>query len=297
MSTDNSELDAEDTCARASGGSNRVGNIDLDMKYPNVEYQENHREQHEEEYKKRSCQLRDKELFEQPQNSYLGECPICFLPLSIKLSKSLLMSCCSKRICNGCAYANQKREDEAGLEHKCAFCREPAANSLEVARQLLMKRIKKNDPVAMNYMGNYREGDYGTAFEYLIKAVGLGNAEAHFNLSELYYKGKGVVKDTKKAVYHSEEAAIGGHPEARHNLGIDEWNNRRFEKARKHFIIAANLGNHSSLTFIKVLYAEGHARKEDYANALRAYQAAVGATKSEEREVAEAIKKGEVLFI
>ena len=131
----------------------------------------------------------------------------------------------------------------------------------------------------------------------MIKAVGLGNAGAHFNLSELYYKGKGVVKDGKKAIYHLEQAAIGGHPDARHNLGIDEWNNRRFERARKHFIIAANLGLNDSLKFIRGLYADGHASKEDYANALRAYHSAVDETKSEEREVVEeAIKKGEVLF-
>ena len=97
--------------------------------------------------------------------------------------------------------------------------------------------------------------------------------------------------------YLQEQAAIGGHPDARHNLGIDEWNNRRFERARKHFIIAANLGLNDSLKFIRGLYADGHASKEDYANALRAYHSAVDETKSEEREVVEeAIKKGEVLF-
>jgi len=36
----------------------------------------------------------------------------------------------------------------------------------------------------------------------------------------MYYEGQGVEKDKKKDVYHLEQAAIGGHPNARHNLGV-----------------------------------------------------------------------------
>jgi hypothetical protein len=43
------------------------------------------------------------------------------------------------------------------------------------------------------------------------------------------------------------------------------------------------------------VYADGHANKEVYANALRAYQAAVEAMKSTERKKAEeAVKSGKV---
>ena len=71
--------------------------------------------------------------------------------------------------------------------------------------------------------------------------------------------------------------------------------NGRFERARKHFVIAANLGFHDSLKDIKELYTHGHASKEDDADALRAYQAAVDATKSSGRERAEeAVKNGEM---
>jgi TPR repeat protein len=62
----------------------------------------------------------------------------------------------------------------------------------------------------------------------------------------------------------------------------------RFDRARKHFIIAANLGYGNSLKAIKDLYEIGHASKEDYASALRSYQAAVEATKSSQRKEAEA---------
>ena len=61
----------------------------------------------------------------------------------------------------------------------------------------------------------YNEGDYEGAFQYYTKAAELGNMEAHNCLACLYEEGEGVEKDEKKAVYHYEEAAIGGHPDAR----------------------------------------------------------------------------------
>jgi TPR repeat protein len=183
---------------------------------------------------------------------------------------------------------------------RCAFCREPTPKSQEEAYKRIMKRIKENnDPTAMRLMGNksHKEGDYETAFKYYTKAARLGNAGAHYSLSLLYDKGQGVDRDEKKQIYHSEEAAIGGHPSARYNLGIEEKRNGRFDRAKKHWTIAANLGFHTSLLGVKELYADGHASKDDYAGALHAYQAALDATKSEEREVAEeALKNGEVSF-
>ena len=261
--------------------------------------QEKHREQHEEECKSRAAELRDRDLFTQPDISCYGECPICCLPLSIDPSKSSLMSCCSKMICNGCSYANKKREYEAGLEQRCAFCREPLAISQEEHNKKRMERIKKNCTVAMVQMGKMRrnEGDYKYAFRYFTNAAALGDASAHFELAVMYENGQGVKKDTKKEIYHLEEAAIASDPSARHNLGVREWENGRFEIAKKHFIIAANLGLHDSLDNLKHIYAIGHASKEEYANALRAYQAAVEATKSPEREEAEVIRNGAAKFI
>ena len=266
------------------------GGCDL-VKYCSDNCQENHREQHDEQCEKRKAELRDRDLFTMPDGSYLGECPICCLPLPINNTKSILMSCCSKRLCNGCDYANQKREFRAGLKLRCAFCREPFPKSDEEINKRIMKRIKENnDPAAMSQMGMIRheEGDYETEFEYLTKAADLGDVKAHYNLAIIYMNGEGVEKDAEKEIYHLEEAAIGGHPEARHNLGCEELENGRFERARRHFIIAANLGHHGSLQNLRVLYANGYASKEDYAAALHAYQAAVDETKSKERETAEA---------
>ena len=264
------------------------GGCDL-VKYCRDECQRNHREQHEEECKKRLAEIRDRDLFEQPNISFMGECPICCLPLSIDLKKSSFMNCCSKSICRGCELANKKREAMEGLQQRCLFCREPLPTSHAEMNKQCMKRIKKNDPAAMTHMAKKRdqEGDYKTAIKYFTKAAELGNASAHYNLSVAYWKGGGVEKSKEKEMYHLEQAAIGGHHMARHNLGCNEYDNGNPERAVKHFIIAANLGYHDSLELIKELYADGHARKEDYAAALRGYQAAVEATKSPERDEAE----------
>ena len=190
----------------------------------------------------------------------------------------------------GCFYANLERESEGGLEHRCPFCREPEEKSKEEFDKRVMNRIKKNDPVAMTQMGktHKREGDYGKAFQYYSKAAKLGDATAHCLLGGLYYQGEGVENDMKKAVYHFEQAAIGGHANARSILGFHEKYNGRFERAAKHFIIAANLGLEPSLKAIKDLFVQGIVSKEEYAAALRGFQAAVNATKSIAREEGEA---------
>ncbi len=108
------------------------------VKYCGDGCQKNHREQHVEECKQRKAVLHDKKLFTQPDISHMGECPICCLPLSIDASKSPFMTCCSKVICNGCDFANKKREWGGRLEHRCAFCREPLSKSQEENIKQLM---------------------------------------------------------------------------------------------------------------------------------------------------------------
>ena len=55
----------------------------------------------------------------------------------------------------------------------------------------------------------------------------------------------------------------------------------------QHFIIAANLGDYDAVAAVKKYFVHGLASKEDYEAALRGHQAAVDATKSEQREEAE----------
>ncbi len=155
---------------------------------------------------------------------------------------------------------------------------------------LLMKRIEANDPVAMCHMGTKRceEGDYKSAFGYWTKAADLGDVLAHYQLSTLYRDGRGVEKDRNRELHHLTEAAIGGHPSARHNLGCVEWKNGKMGRAAKHFIIASKLGHDGSLGAgaLSFLYKAGFISKEVFASALRGCQAAIDATKSPQREEA-----------
>ncbi len=91
----------------------------------------------------------------------------------------------------------------------------------------------------------------------------------------------------EKAAYHWEKAAIGGHPGARHNLACYEAANGNMEKAAKHWIIAANLGDDKSMKTLLSAYKDGYITKEEYGATLRAHQAAINATKSSQRDAAE----------
>jgi len=294
MSADKEASEAEGRNAYcAACGIAEIDNIVLNecnhcksVRYCGVKCQKEHRPWHKEECKKRAAELRDELLFKQPESSCYGDCPICCLPLSLDTRKATLFSCCSKVICDGCDYANQIREFEGSLQPKCLFCRLPRTSLSQKIELNLMRRVEAEDPVARSQMGeiHYDKGDYDEAFQCWEKAAEMGNALAHFSLCNMYREGKGVKKDEKKMVYHLEQAAIAGVPDARYNLGLVEEEHGRMDRAVQHWIIAANQGHDHSLRTLKDCYREGSVNKEDFAAALRAHQAAVDATKSPQRE-------------
>ena len=305
MSADNIDGNASSCSCCASCGV--AGNDDIKLKnctacylvrYCSVKCQKEHWPKHKKECKKRAAELRDEILFKQPESNHLGDCPICCLPLPIDqgqggILKIIYWSCCSKYLCAGCCYSNQKREVEMGLDPKCPFCRELMPSTAKEGEKLRMKRVDANDPAALRHMGtqSIQREDYKGAFEYWSRAAKLGDVVSHFQLSVAYKCGDGVEKNEKKQIYHLEKAAIAGHPDARFNLGCIELDNGRYERAVKHRIIAANLGHDKSLANLKDMYERGMVSKEAFDATLRAHQAAVDATKSPEREVGEAAQR------
>jgi tetratricopeptide (TPR) repeat protein len=288
------EKGAEEVCC-ANCGIAQVDDINLEecndcdlVKYCGDKCRGNHKEQHEEECKQRKAKLHDKELFEQPDGTHLGECPICFLPLPIDLEKSTFCSGCCKLMCNGCIHAYEMSSGN----NNCPFCREPAVKGEEQNNKRVMKRVKVNDPAAIQQIGvrRYQEGDYLGAVEYFRKAAELGDAVSHYNLGSMYYVGKGVEKDEEKAIYHYEKAAIGGHPGARHVIAVIEGSESKGnnERAVKHLIIAANLGHEESMKKLWGAFKKGFVTKEELEATLRTHKAAIDATKSAQRDAGEA---------
>ena len=61
-----------------------------------------------------------------------------------------MMGCCSKIICDGCSYANKKREIEQWLRHRCAFCREQKIQKKESRES--SQRVVIFCTISVNYM-------------------------------------------------------------------------------------------------------------------------------------------------
>jgi TPR repeat protein len=207
------------------------------------------------------------------------------MPLDPK--KSTLLSCCSKIICDGCIYALESNGGD-----RCPFCRE-LVPSREEYKKRMMKRVKVNDPAALSQTGTYcyEKGDNDKALKYWTKAAKLEDIDAHNQLGVMYWEGGVVEKDEEKAVYHYEKAAIGGHPIARYNLGCYEGRSGNIERAVKHFVIAANLGDEDSMKELWKHYSKGNINKNDLEATLRTHKAAIDAMKSPQRETAEAWRK------
>ena len=172
MSEEKNDNNAAGTSACASCGSAEIDDIKLNkcidcdlVRYCSDECKKEHEPTHKEACKKRAAELRDELLFKQPENSHLGDCPICCLPMPLDTTNKNLM-CCSKVICKGCNYANQVREAVGKLQRKCVFCRAAIPSSKEEVDKYRMKRIEANDPVAMHREGSSegKKGNYIKAF-------------------------------------------------------------------------------------------------------------------------------------
>ena len=193
------------------------------------------------------------------------------------------MACCFKRVCNVCMLAVQNK----GM-FDCPFCRTPRHEDDTSCLAMVQKRVDAKDPAAMTFLGErYYFGRSGLeknvprAIELWTEAADLGSIESHFNLgTQYYYGGEGVTQDKAKAVRYYELAAMQGHVEARHHLGNHECRNGNYERAIRHYLIAAKMGDGDSLEMIKKIFLGGDATKEQYADALKGYQDAIEEMKS-----------------
>jgi len=263
------------------------------VKYCSVDCQKVHRKQHKKECKQRAAELKDEQLYsqghERPEG---GFCPICTLPIPLPMDKeSTAHPCCMKRICNGCMVASQKK----GM-FDCPFCRTNLQVDGDDALAMLRARVKKKDPLAIKHLGDlYIHGGLGLrkdssrAVDLWAEAAELGSVDAYYQLGVAYRNGNFVTKDVARGVRFYEKAAMAGNMNARHNLGLYELMKGKYDRAVRHWLISAKMGQKDSLEKIKEIFTRGHATKSQYAEALKGYQDAMEEMKSHDRDEAKRI--------
>ena len=127
------------------------------------------------------------------------------------------------------------------------------------------------------------------AVELWKEAAELGSIKALYNLGISYYHGRGVGQNKAEAVEFFKKAAMQGHVESRHNIGFWEEEKGNHDRAVRHWLISAKMGDMTSVESIKYLFMGGLATKEQYTEALRGYQEAVEEMKSCDRDEAKAL--------
>jgi TPR repeat protein len=116
----------------------------------------------------------------------------------------------------------------------------------------------------------------------------LGFAPAYQSLGIVYGKGDGVSKGKKKARRYHELAAIAGCVKSRLNLALYERKAGRFDRAIKHWLIAASQGDVITVNFIRSSLSSGYATTDHYNQALQGYQLYLDEVKSDQRDKAAA---------
>ena len=249
------------------------------VKYCGVDCQKAHRKQHKKACKQRAAELKDEQLYSQGLKRPEGDfCPLCTLPIALPLAKhSVSNACCMKRVCKSCAVAVEMR----GM-FDCAFCRTPFPKNDADYLAMIQARVAKKDPAAIHLLGQkYYHGRLGLqkdkqrAIQLWTEAAEVGSIEALYSLGLAYFSGDRVQQDKAKAAEFFAKAAMQGHVECRNNLGCIEQQKGNDDRAVRHFLISAKMGDERSVENIKKMFMHGDATKEQYAEAKKGYQDAI----------------------
>ena len=284
----------EDVCANCGkelGNISNICNTCLSVKYCNASCKKRHRSHHKKKCRRHVAEFCDEILFREPPKE--EDCPICMIRLPKLGRGSRYYQCCGKAICCGCIHADALLR--MSMLKKCPFCRTTMVTTNEEALAQVRKRIELNDAEAMYNYGCYHNNglhglsrDFDKALEFWYRAAELGYAQANFSLGHAYDVGQGVEKDGVKASYYCLVAALMGDEDARNRIGYSEGQKGNWDRAIKHWLIAAGSGADVSVNNIRKAYLEGRAAKDDYAKALRSHQAYLDGIKSDQRDKAAA---------
>ncbi|EJK71852.1 hypothetical protein THAOC_06667 [Thalassiosira oceanica] len=132
---------------------------------------------------------------------------------------SKFMTCCVKRVCNGCCLTTQTRGS-----NDCPFCRTSTDfPDYKSAIAMVRKRAEKKDPSAILSSATNISSDVPRAVEMWTEAAELGSLKALCALGNAHLNGLGgLAIDRAKGFEFWETASRKGHAYSRHNLGTSE---------------------------------------------------------------------------
>jgi len=114
----------------------------------------------------------------------------------------------------------------------------------------------------------YERGDYATAFRLMKPLAEKGDTRAQHNLGVMYDYGRGVPRDTSKALKWYRRAADQGIPDAQHNLGLMYYHGQgvpqNYTEAARWYRRAADQGMSDSQVNLGIMYYNGQGVPQDY---------------------------------
>ena len=128
-------------------------------------------------------------------------------------------------------------------------------------------------PITSKCSSAYERGNYQTAFGEFQLLAKRGDANAQFNIGQMYLRGHGVPQDLQIAIKWYTLAAKQGNAGAAYNLGVMYRTGKGVLKdtksALKWYNAAAKLGDLDSVFTLGLMYQKGDGVLQDYKEAVR----------------------------
>lgn len=136
-----------------------------------------------------------------------------------------------------------------------------------------LERLRKKEAKDAFFLGIacYEKSEYTQAVQHFHTAAELGVAEAQYNLAICYGRGEGVEKNLDTAIMWAERAREQDYEDVKELLFILKLQR---EKAKPHFLIAAERGDANAQFALALRYADGDGVEQDQSKAVHWYQKA-----------------------
>ena len=228
------------------------------------------------------------------------DCAICLVALPVVESNKGYWNCCGNDICWSCVdrsketlkrfNAERATNGKAPIARSCPFCRASADITNDEYLARFEKRFALRDARAMIMLaGDYEDGtefvdqDERKLFEITLRAVELGNPRAFNKLATCYGKGRIVETNAAKGVACLKASARGGDYLAHFNLGLLAYDSGDIQLALRHYQFSASTGYKGAIDRIQRMHEKGKVSAAEFTAALREYQVAFMAQRSDER--------------